>query len=496
MSFSRPEIDDGSTRVGRYRIYGEIAAGGMATLHIGRLLGPAGFSRTVAIKRLHPQFAKDPEFVAMLLDEARLAARIVHPNVVSTLDVVAKENELFLVMDYVAGESMAQLLRKSWAAKTPPSPAIVASLATDLLLGLHAAHQAKSDGGRPLNIVHRDVSPQNLLVGVDGVGRVVDFGVAKAMIRSTSTRDGKVKGKLAYMSPEQIQAGPVDHRSDIFSAGVVIWEALAGKRLFSRPDPGAIIAAILTDHIPPPSEFAPNLPGALDAVVLKALSKHPDERYGSASEMAEAVAEAQSPAGAVRVGQWVKAVAGETLSRRAQHVADVESQTSNAIPLPLDHDDLEATRQSGATDHTASIAGLVTPAPRRGPLLLGIAALLLIATSVAGWALWRSTRDSTVTIVAGPPATASTASLASPPEPPATEAPTPATATAQEPTSTGSADTPAVPAPLVQRPRPSGGRPKPTPAAAPAPTPAPSKNCNPPYTIDSQGEKVFKPECF
>jgi len=190
--------------VGRYALYAEIAAGGMATVHFGRLLGPVGFSRTVAIKRLHPQFAKDPEFVSMFLDEARLAARIRHPNVVPTLDVVATQGELFLVMDYVQGESLSRLIRAARERGHRIPPRIVSSILTGALHGLHAAHEAKNERGEPLNIVHRDISPQNVLVGSDGVPRVLDFGVAKAAGRVQTTREGQLKGKLAYMAPEQI----------------------------------------------------------------------------------------------------------------------------------------------------------------------------------------------------------------------------------------------------------------------------------------------------
>src|ERR1700729_765840 len=190
--------------VGRYALYGELASGGMATVHLGRLLGPVGFSRTVAIKRLHAQFAKDPEFVSMFLDEARLAARIRHPNVVQTLDVVATEGELFVVMDYVQGESLSRLLRASRT--VGPIPVRVASaILCGALHGLHAAHEATDEHGVPLGLVHRDMSPQNVLVDVDGSARVLDFGVAKAAGRTQTTGRGKIKGKLRYMAPEQIQ---------------------------------------------------------------------------------------------------------------------------------------------------------------------------------------------------------------------------------------------------------------------------------------------------
>jgi serine/threonine-protein kinase len=173
----------------------------MATVHFGRLLGVVGFSKTVAIKRLHPHLARDPEFVSMFLDEARLAARVRHPNVVSTLDVVALEGELFLVMEYIQGESLRQLGRSASEASTRIPPPIAATILVGVLHGLHAAHDAVNERGEPLGIVHRDVSPQNILVGIDGVPRVFDFGVAKAAGRLQSTHEGQLKGKLAYMSP-------------------------------------------------------------------------------------------------------------------------------------------------------------------------------------------------------------------------------------------------------------------------------------------------------
>src|SRR5690349_1142721 len=183
--------------VGRYALFEEIACGGMAAVHVGRLVGPVGFSRTVAIKRLHPQYAKDPEFVTMFLDEARLCGRIRHPNVVPTLDVVATEGEIFIVMEYVAGEALSKLMKTAWQKNIPVPPRVAATILSSVLHGLHSAHQTKDEHGRELGIVHRDVSPQNILVGSDGTSRVLDFGVAKAAGRMQTTRDGQVKGKIA-----------------------------------------------------------------------------------------------------------------------------------------------------------------------------------------------------------------------------------------------------------------------------------------------------------
>jgi serine/threonine protein kinase len=235
----------GAWIIGRYALSEEIAHGGMATVHIGRLRGSAGFARTVAIKRPHPQYARDPEFVAMFVDEARLAARIHHPNVVSTLDVVAREGELFLVMEYVQGESLSRLVHLARQRRERVPEPMVASIVAGVLHGLHAAHEARGEGGELLGLVHRDVSPQNVLVGTDGVARVLDFGVAKAAGRIHTTRNGELKGKLAYMSPEQL-CGEVTRMTDVYAAGVVLWEALAGAR--SERAKGRDLACARRDH--------------------------------------------------------------------------------------------------------------------------------------------------------------------------------------------------------------------------------------------------------
>jgi serine/threonine protein kinase len=260
-----------STALGRYVLYDEIASGGMATVHLARLVGAAGFLRTVAVKRLHAHLAKDPDFVTMFVDEARMAARIQHPNVVPTLDVVQVQGEVFLVMDYVHGESLSRL----WRALRDEDERIPVSIASaimgNVLSGLHAAHEAKSDRGAPLGLVHRDVSPQNVLVGLDGVARLIDFGVAKAAMRIQSTEEGRLKGKLAYMAPEQVELRPIDRRSDVFAASIVFWEALTEARLFDTPQPAATLAKIMGGEIPPPSSLAPDVPHVLDAIVLRGL---------------------------------------------------------------------------------------------------------------------------------------------------------------------------------------------------------------------------------
>ncbi len=310
--------------IGRYAMFAEIAAGGMAAIHIGRLRGPGGFSRTVAIKRLHAQFAKDPEFVKMFLDEAHLAARIRHPNVVSPIDVVATNGELFLVMDYVQGESLSRLAAAAHGSGAPIPPSIARSILSEVLHGLHAAHEATNERGEKLSIVHRDVSPQNVLVGVDGVARVLDFGIAKAVGRATTTREGQIKGKIAYMAPECFQVRQVDRKADIYAVAVVLWETLTGERLFKADTDSQTLARILGDEVIPPSRFAEEVSSALDAVVLCALNRDPAKRFETAREMALALEATGLLSTAEEVGEWVDRTAHADLSNRARVIAEIE----------------------------------------------------------------------------------------------------------------------------------------------------------------------------
>jgi serine/threonine protein kinase len=321
--------------LGRYALYGEIAAGGMATVHLARLLGPVGFSRTVAIKRLHPHLAKDPEFVAMFLEEARLATRVRHPNAVPTLDVVSEEGELFLVMEYVPGESLSRLVRKAREAGERIPTRYALSILCGALDGLHAAHEATTEKGTALGLVHRDVSPQNIHVGTDGVPRVLDFGIAKATNRVQETRTDQIKGKIAYMSPEQLAKGPVDRRADVYSASVVLWEALTGQRLFKADDVPALVYAIVNETVEPPSKIVPELPEGLDAIVMKGLDRDAQKRWSTAREMAEELEKVLSPAPPREMGEWVEKVAGEALAWRQELVQRVESATSESLPPPM-----------------------------------------------------------------------------------------------------------------------------------------------------------------
>jgi serine/threonine-protein kinase len=353
--------DRGPLRVvGRYALYNEIAAGGMATVHIGRLLGPVGFARTVAVKRLHPQFAKDPEFVSMFLDEARLAARVQHPNVVATIDVVATDGELFLIMDYVRGESLSKLLRTTRKAGGHVPPRIAASIMCGFLHGLHAAHEAKNERGQRIDLVHRDVSPQNVLVGADGIPRVLDFGIAKAAGRIQVTRDGQIKGKLAYMPPEQLSGRELTRAVDIYASAVVMWETLTGERLFKGETESETLAKILRDPVVPPSAIVPSVPRAFDAPLLRALSRDPTKRHATARELAFELEKCVGVASATEVGEWVENMVGSILSAREDQIAEIES---NSAGLRVS----QSVRPAPESDSESDMIGL--PSSRAGTML-------------------------------------------------------------------------------------------------------------------------------
>ncbi len=309
--------------VSRYAICGELASGGMATIHIGRPIGVApGSARPVAIKRLMKSYASNVEFVTMFLDEMWLAARVRHVNIVATLDVISQDGDLSLIMEYVPGETLGRLLRVVREQQQYVPVPIVAGILCGVLEGLHAAHEARDEHGNALEIVHRDVSPQNVIVGVDGIPRLLDFGVAKASVRLQLTRAGQLKGKLAYMSPEQIERQEVSRLSDVYAAGVVLWEALTAKRLFEADNEGALLHRVLQGPALGPRDVRPAVPEELQAIAMRALARNPHDRFPSARAMAHAIELTGPIARAAAIGEWVTAVAQKSLDARARLVAD------------------------------------------------------------------------------------------------------------------------------------------------------------------------------
>jgi serine/threonine-protein kinase len=296
----------------------------MATIYLGKLLGPAGFSPAVAIKRLHPWLAREPSVAAMFSDEARLAAHVRHPNVVPVLDVVAMEDELLLVMEYVHGEALGHLIESARAAQEPIDRAVVAATVFGVLTGLHAAHEAKDERGKPLGLVHRDLSPQNVMVGIDGIARVSDFGIARAAGQLHTTREGALKGRLGYMAPEQARDGRLDRRTDVYAVGVMLWEMLTLKRLFSGVTEAAeLLARLQSGPIEPPSRHAPGIPPEVDAIVMRALAADPTRRFPTARAMAAALERSTPLATTLEVAAWVQSAAGREIAERAERIAAI-----------------------------------------------------------------------------------------------------------------------------------------------------------------------------
>lgn len=493
--------------VGRYRVYTELASGGMATVHLGCLLAPGGFQKLVAIKCLHQEFAAEPEFVSMFLNEARLASTIHHPNVVASLDVVAEQDELLVVMEYVHGETLAGVLRLARQRAELAPLNVVVRVFADALEGLHAAHSA-SLAGNCLNIVHRDVSPQNIMIGADGNTRVLDFGIATAALRAPLTSAGMVRGKVAYMSPEQVQGSPVDARTDVFAAGVVLWEALTGRRLFYAQETRESVGKLLHMPIPAPSELNPAVGAELDSVVKKALQRDVQERYGSAHDFAEALRKAAPEGSRAEVAAWVNDVAAEALARRQELLHELEasaihpqaslvmSSARGSSPRAVAAPPVEHTSTQATT--VASISPYPPPAgsTRRAPWLFAMAG---IVCAFGAWLL----------VGGGPtPDSARAAGREVPPTAPA-KASSPAEVATSAVSRIKASDSPEDALPIVaadsmalappiasSEPKPTLKRPLPPVGVSARPLPVHGASCNPPYRIDAAGVRRVKPECL
>ena len=276
-------------RLGKYEILALIAVGGTAEIYLARIGGEAGFEKYLVVKCLLDHLAEDQEFVRMFLDEARLGAQLDHSNIVQTLELGQHKGRYYMVMEYLAGLSLAQVARKSQervqGGLIPTN--LVFGLAAQACSGLHYAHERATSDGKHLNLVHRDISPQNLVLTFEGVLKIVDFGIAKSDFRQTNTRTGTIKGKFAYMSPEQCLAKGIDRRTDIFALGTICHELLTGRRLFKRQTTYDTYQAIVRANVPKPSSINPNLDSQIDDVVMKALEYKRENRYETAQHFGE-----------------------------------------------------------------------------------------------------------------------------------------------------------------------------------------------------------------
>jgi eukaryotic-like serine/threonine-protein kinase len=376
----------------RYRILGPVASGGMGAVQLALASeGKGAGARVVAVKQLHAHLTNDPRMVEMLLDEARIASRMFHPNIVRVSDVEMIHDDIVLVMDYVEGVSLSALLRwLSEQGKTMPV-AVANLIVRDVLAGLHAAHELHDESGALLGVIHRDVSPQNVLVGTDGVARITDFGVAKARGRIASTKtDGPVKGKLRYLAPEQVYRKPTDRRVDIFAAGVVLWECLAGRRLFDGVTEGETLASVLTSPIDPPSAHRFEIPIELDEICMRALERDPKRRWSTANDFANAL-ESTKLAERSELSALVSAAGAESIERLRVLVREGESRGADARSAALPAPPEASSRQSrtsvvavgAAIIASAVLGGVLTKAYATRPIEASPAASIGVPSEVA-----------------------------------------------------------------------------------------------------------------
>ncbi len=406
-------VPQGALLAGVYEPLIELASGGMARVVVGRRVGAAGFQRLVVIKQVHRHLLGRPDFANFFRDEARIASLIHHANVVPVIDVVEAPGELLLVMEYVESVSLSLLRSTAKNARVAVPPPIVFRIFLDMLAGLHAAHDLVDGEGRPLDVVHRDVSPQNVIVGVDGVSRLIDFGVAKASHRLTETESGDIKGKYAYMSPEQVAGLPVDRRSDVFAASVVLFETLTGVRLFAGEHAMDTLRRVVDESLPDLRAF-PDVPVALHDVFARGLAKDASRRIASAAELADAIESRVPAASHRRVGEWVMQHCGALLAERRVLLEEsrktgLTRSGENGLLEPAEaariqrQDDLTTEVQSRPPSqvpaahqtHVASVSDLVPRTKRRSPLLVSLAvgavvAALLILTA---WTMRQRERE-------------------------------------------------------------------------------------------------------
>ena len=370
-------VPPGRLHYGRYETLFPIATGGMAEVYAARAVGEAGFQKLVALKRMKPDLADNLRFVSMFLDEGRMAANISSPNVVSTLDLGrADDNSLFLVMELVTGVSVANLLQELTLRQERIPVEIAVEIIAQAANGLHDAHEACAPTGEPLGIVHRDCSPHNILVDVGGQVKITDFGIAKAMERQTESLHGEMKGKLAYLSPEQARGNPVDRRTDVFILGVCAWELLSQMRLFDAKSTVEVLHKIVAMKIPSVDELRPDVPHDVAAAIEQALQRSPDDRFSTARAFGQALLYAIGDKRPTRsqVGSFVRRYGGNRLTDMERRIRETfgtkstpapRSEPSLEYPIPLSprRDDLPASPFSDP-----ALAPAAAPAPAHAPM--------------------------------------------------------------------------------------------------------------------------------
>ena len=352
-------------RLGKYEVLALLALGGTAEIYLARIDGTNGFEKYVVVKCLHEHLADDTEFVKMFLDEARLAAHLDHSNIVQTFELGEHNARYFMVMEFLAGLSLAMVVRRA-GERLPggriPVP-LVLNMVAQAAAGLHYAHE-RTTNGKPLNIVHRDISPQNLVVSFEGVTKVVDFGIAKAEHRETRTRAGTIKGKFAYMSPEQCVANNVDRRTDVFALGVIAHELLTGRRLFKRASPYETYQAVIECNVGPPSASNHELDPAIDPVIMRAVAKDKDHRYATAEAFGDAIQsylhQRGKGSGPGDVGRFFEQSFGQEIEEHTARMRELISGREASLEVAVGwgaEEEAEAKRRKDATVDVRTGAG-------------------------------------------------------------------------------------------------------------------------------------------
>jgi serine/threonine protein kinase len=347
---------------GDYQLVKKLATGGMASIYLARQKGFEGFEKLLVVKRILPHLAENDEFIKMFLDEARIAARLNHPNIVQIFNLGALQDSYFIAMEYIHGDDMRRVWKRSDQLGKPIPIPLVCRIIMDAAAGLDYAHARTDSSGKPLGIVHRDISPQNILVSFEGGVKVVDFGIAKAADQATVTKSGVLKGKYSYMSPEQASGAKIDHKSDIFALGIVLYELLTATRLFKRPSDLKTLSAVTECDIAPPSAVNARIPKDLDPVVMKALTRSRDERYASAGAMHAAIeawlVHNRLLSSSVHLAAFMKGLYADRLEREAQEgrvlVEEVDPSRNPEDVAPPPPPKAVATRSSAPQKATPS----------------------------------------------------------------------------------------------------------------------------------------------
>jgi serine/threonine-protein kinase len=366
-------------RIGRYEILGRLAMGGMAEIFLARESGPHAASRELVVKRVLPHVAANPSLMEMFINEARLVMRLRHPSICPIYEFGEDDDgSFYIAMEWVHGVSLARLMKKAGERGGLPVPFAV-KIASDLAGALHHAHMARGPDGAPLQIVHRDVTPENVMISYDGVARLLDFGIAKAATQLDKTQAGVLKGKFAYMSPEQYQGEPLDGRSDVFSLGVCLYEALTGVPLYARGNEYETVAAIILDpRVPSIRDVEPNLPAELDAIVKRALAKRPEQRFQSADEMQAALFRFQSWSGEVAREVDIERYLGVLFGDEQHRMPDLERSQVQIRRAAKSEPPIRGIDKLALDAHLDDVEEELEAARRRKTLAVALIAILIV----------------------------------------------------------------------------------------------------------------------